>query len=171
METRVTKKVRAFILRNGKIAIMKFNDTGTFMLPGGKLEENETIIEALSREILEETGIKIEPNNLISDFHQQIFERDKQDENGDQYRSKIITTFYLIKTNKDFDYKKMRLSQKEKQNGVKPYWINPAILEYKINTAINKYRNEYFGRYAKEYLTAFNRFKEFEEGNNRELEK
>ena len=59
MKTIVIKKVRAFILRNGKIAVMKFNDTGTFMLPGGKLEKNETSIEALSREILEETGIEI----------------------------------------------------------------------------------------------------------------
>ena len=171
METRVIKKVRAFILRDGKIAIMQFNDTGTFMLPGGKLEGEENIEQALFREILEETGIKIEPDNLISDFHQQIFERDKQDENGEQYRSKIITTFYLVKTNEDFNIKKMKLSKKEEQNGVKPYWINPEILEYKVNTAINKYRNEYFGRYAKEYLTAFNRFKEFEKGNNRELEK
>ena len=65
----------------------------------------------------------------------------------------------------------MSLSQKEKQNGVRPYWINPAILEYRLNIAINNYRNGYLGRYAKEYLTAFNRFKEFEKGNNRELEK
>ena len=171
METRVTKKVRAFILRNGKIAIMKINDTGTFMLPGGKLEKNETSIEALSREILEETGIEIEPDTLITDFHQQTFERNKLDEKGKQYRKKTITTFYLVKTNKDFNSKKMKLSEKEKKKGVNLYWINPAILEYILNTAINKYRNEYFGRYAKEYLTAFNRFKEFEKGNNRELEK
>ena len=171
METRVTKKVRAFILRNGKIAIMKINDTGTFMLPGGKLEKNETSIEALAREILEETGIEIEPDTLITDFHQQTFERNKLDEKGKQYRKKTITTFYLVKTNKDFNSKKMKLSEKEKKKGVNLYWINPAILEYILNTAINKYRNEYFGRYAKEYLTAFNRFKEFEKGNNRELEK
>ena len=171
METRVTKKVRAFILRNGKIAIMKINDTGTFMLPGGKLEKNETSIEALSREILEETGIEIEPDTLITDFHQQTCERNKLDEKGKQYRKKTITTFYLVKTNKDFNSKKMKLSEKEKKKGVNLYWINPAILEYILNTAINKYRNEYFGRYAKEYLTAFNRFKEFEKGNNRELEK
>ena len=165
METRVTKKVRAFILRDGKIAIMQFNDTGTFMLPGGKLEKNENMIEALSREIIEETGIEIEPDNLIADFHQQINEKNRQDETGKQYKSKTITTFYLVKTNKDFDYKKMNLSPKEKQHGVKPYWINPAILEYKLNTAINKYKNEYFGRYAKEYLTAFYSFKEFEKSN------
>ena len=59
----------------------------------------------------------------------------------------------------------MKLSEKEKKKGVNLYWINPAILEYILNTAINKYRNEYFGRYAKEYLTAFNRFKEFEKSN------
>ena len=167
METRVTKKVRAFILRNGKIAIMKINDTGTFMLPGGKLEKNETSIEALSREILEETGIEIEPDTLITDFHQQTFERNKLDEKGKQYRHKTITTFYLVKTNEDFNFKKIKLSEKEKQNGVNPYWINPEILEYKLNTAINRHRDGYFGRYAKEYLIAFNRFKEL--GKKRDI--
>ncbi len=48
---------QAAIIRNkmGQILILKKNDS--WMLPGGRLEENETCAEGLLREIREETGI------------------------------------------------------------------------------------------------------------------
>ena len=55
--------VCAAIIRNEKIGIAKRKSkisNGIYEFPGGKVEDNETEIEALKREIKEECGIEIE---------------------------------------------------------------------------------------------------------------
>ena len=57
------KVVCAAIIRNEKIGIAKRKSkisNGIYEYPGGKVEDNETEIEALKREIKEECGIEIE---------------------------------------------------------------------------------------------------------------
>lgn len=51
--------VRAVLLRDEKIAIMHFQKTGIYMLPGGAIETDESILDALHREVQEETGSTI----------------------------------------------------------------------------------------------------------------
>ena len=68
MEIKNTRKVRAVLVREGKIAVIKAKKSGAFMLPGGKLDEGETYEETLRREILEETGIEIEFKNIEGPF-------------------------------------------------------------------------------------------------------
>ena len=63
---------------NTRILIVKRKEDeeihgGKWMLPGGKLEEDESLFDALKREILEETGIEIEnEKEYINDY---IFQR------------------------------------------------------------------------------------------------
>ena len=66
-------KVRALIQdQQGKYLLLKRNGTAKrngykWELPGGKLEKNESFQEALYREVLEETGIKIDTDlDIIS---------------------------------------------------------------------------------------------------------
>ena len=68
MEIKNTRKVRAVLVREDKIAVIKAKKSGAFMLPGGKLDEGETYEETLRREILEETGIEIEFKNIEGPF-------------------------------------------------------------------------------------------------------
>lgn len=52
--------VSVFIMKDGKIlGVPRRNDPNDFGLPGGKVEDNETEVEAAIRETLEETGIRI----------------------------------------------------------------------------------------------------------------
>ena len=71
------KVVCAAIIRNEKIGIAKRKSkisNGIYEFPGGKVEDNETEIEALKREIKEECGIEIENIQFfmkIKDFQEE----------------------------------------------------------------------------------------------------
>ncbi len=47
---------RAILRHHGQIAVMYAGKFGLYSLPGGGVEEGETVIAALNREIVEETG-------------------------------------------------------------------------------------------------------------------
>ena len=47
---------RAIIIEDGKILLSHETNGGTYMSPGGGLEENETNEQCVEREVLEETG-------------------------------------------------------------------------------------------------------------------
>ena len=51
--------VRAVIEKNGKILLVKKDNTDWYNFPGGKIEEHESKEEALKREINEELGVYV----------------------------------------------------------------------------------------------------------------
>lgn len=55
------------IIENDKneILLVKSRDKGIYTIPGGQVEIGENLIDALIREIKEETGIDVEVNKLI----------------------------------------------------------------------------------------------------------
>ncbi len=65
LQTQVTTQA---IIKNeiGEILLLRRNKPGGwFTLPGGTVEEGETVIQALEREILEETGSKLKTANPV----------------------------------------------------------------------------------------------------------
>lgn len=67
--------VGAMILKDGKVLLGKRNDDakkassdlhgeGTWTMPGGKLDFQETLLEGVCREIFEEIGVKINADKL-----------------------------------------------------------------------------------------------------------
>jgi|SRR3989344_1361733 len=59
--------VYAVIIKNGKILLCK-QTAGYYDFPGGGIEINETVDEALYREVWEETGFKIKKGKLLDCF-------------------------------------------------------------------------------------------------------
>lgn len=60
-------RVTGVVVENDRILLLNQDtDSGrSFSLPGGKLEEGETLAEALVREMKEETGLDVEPGRLL----------------------------------------------------------------------------------------------------------
>jgi|SRR3989344_5583693 len=70
-DKKIIIKVRAIILHNGKLLAVEHPHDKTFVaLPGGHLEWGEDLKECLSREIIEELGVKPDIGRL---FYVNIF--------------------------------------------------------------------------------------------------
>lgn len=63
--------VAAVIHHQGKFLFVEEIDNGkvVFNQPAGHLEENESLITAIKREVLEETGLALEPNYLCGIYY------------------------------------------------------------------------------------------------------
>ena len=55
--------VRALIQRDGLFAMQR-GKKGDYKIPGGGMDEGETIPQTLAREVLEETGLVIKPESM-----------------------------------------------------------------------------------------------------------
>ena len=56
--------VRAIIVRDGQIAMIKSEKEGYYKFPGGGIEPGESKLEALIRETQEESGLQIIPDSV-----------------------------------------------------------------------------------------------------------
>lgn len=63
----VTVRVTAVVIREGCILLVRqyVDSRREWSLPGGRLERGEQVGEALVREVEEETGIVVEPQDLL----------------------------------------------------------------------------------------------------------
>lgn len=63
----IRNSIKAIIIKNTKLLVTKMkHEQGMFYtLPGGKQEADELMLDALKREVLEETGFKVEPKSLL----------------------------------------------------------------------------------------------------------
>jgi ADP-ribose pyrophosphatase YjhB (NUDIX family) len=60
-------RVTGVVIEDDRVLLLN-QDTGTgrsWSLPGGKVEEGETLADALVREMREETGLDVEPGRLL----------------------------------------------------------------------------------------------------------
>lgn len=60
--------VAAVVVSEGRVLMMreaKRSCRGTWYLPAGRVEQNESLEEAVVREVLEETGLHFQPNSII----------------------------------------------------------------------------------------------------------
>ena len=80
MNNRPLVGVAIVIVRNGKVLLGKRKNAhgaGTWALPGGHLEFNESIEACARREVFEETGLKID-NIRFGPFTNDIFRKEKK---------------------------------------------------------------------------------------------
>ncbi|MBI4764298.1 MAG: NUDIX hydrolase [Deltaproteobacteria bacterium] len=69
----INVSVHAVIKDKDKVLLIKRSDTGFWAIPGGRVEKNETIDQAVRREIEEECGVRIEITGICGLFSNPIW--------------------------------------------------------------------------------------------------
>ena len=100
-----------------EVILMNLTNMHFHMLPGGGVDSNENIKEALYREIKEETGANVE---IISELGIVV-------ENLDQMKMKQITYFYLVKVVGEIKEPNFMPDELEQGYQVEWYSIDDAI--------------------------------------------
>ena len=61
--TEVVKRVKVLLVNSNNDVLLGYS-YNNYQFPGGHVEENETLVQAVNREILEETGIELNITNI-----------------------------------------------------------------------------------------------------------
>ena len=109
--------VRAVIINGDKILMAHLEKTDEYKFPGGGKNENETIEDAIKREVLEEVGYNvIKINEKIGTITEYAIAQE-----GGNNIFKMISEYYLVEIeNKQL---KQNLEEYEKDLLFKPCWI------------------------------------------------
>ena len=159
---RELKKVRAIILNSeGKALLVKY--TGLYMFPGGSIDEGESEKQALKREILEESGIEIQTNDIGEPFLQiQSLNKNYYDRVMKKDINRLTqTTYYALQTDSDIDETRKKLTESEKEKGHQISFTNLSVIQYLVET--NQTKNPKKKEFDKELLTALREFAKLQE--------
>lgn len=119
--TEVVKRVK-ILLVNSKKEILLGYSYNNYQFPGGHVEENENLIEAVYREIEEETGIFLDKDNTIKPFAVHYgYYKDWPSINKNR---KIEIYYYEIKTDKVPNLDNTKYTENEKEGNFQLRYIN-----------------------------------------------
>ena len=80
----VRKAVRCYLIKDNKVVVTKYKEknekSGYYDIPGGKIEDGETPVKTVIREMKEETGLDVQnlkyKGNMIIEYPSRIFDFD-----------------------------------------------------------------------------------------------
>lgn len=135
------KDIKEFVYRPRAIIINSNNEillgfcNHTYQFPGGFLEDNETLIEGLKREILEETGILLNDKEIIK----QICTIEYLNKNYPRKDNNRLTKFsyYYVVTDKKVNLNNTNFDEWEKKNNFKLKYVFISDFEKVLNETIN----------------------------------
>ena len=126
--------------------ILIANYAGVILLPGGKVDKNETIYKAIIRELSEELGQTYNPEELTFlttvNHYQKLYPKT----DGTQ-KNRLVVTHYFLGNYKQISQEYQRLTEKEKNAKFTLQLISLENLENLLLSNTNQNpRNEYFQR-------------------------
>ncbi|WP_028108932.1 NUDIX hydrolase [Ferrimonas futtsuensis] len=112
------KAVRAAILDGDQILLLYTERYEDYSLPGGGVDQGESLEQALLREVAEETGAA----NLTIIEELGLFEELRPWYKEDADNQRMLSYCYLCSADRDLG--ETRLEHYEQQNGMRPLWVN-----------------------------------------------
>ena len=153
--TEVVKRVKVLLLNSNNELLLGYSHNN-YQFPGGHVEENETLIQTINREILEETGIDLEVNN-IDPFACAIGYY--KDWPGIGKNRKIEIYYYEIKTDIKPNLENTNYTEHEKDGNFKLKYIPLTNIEEELKNNANIYGDK--RGITKEMLELLEVYKEF----------
>ena len=101
--TEVVVRTKALIINDNNIYLGYADNI--YQFPGGHLEANETINECLRREVMEETGIEINDNEISEPFLKIIYMNKDWPEVGKTNKKPDINKASYTESEKKYDFK------------------------------------------------------------------
>lgn len=94
------------VFHDGKVLLIKRGKTpgkGLYALPGGFVNQNETLLECALRELKEETGLVIKNDNIVSANNINVFFNGFFDKPNRSRRGRVITAMYRVNLPSNYD--------------------------------------------------------------------
>lgn len=113
-------RVKALVV-NEKDQLLLCRSNGCFAFVGGHVEQGESLADALAREVLEETGILVDFENVFPIG--ELVSYDKNYFNSGKVAKSTIT-YFVVKTDEEYDLKKQNLDSDEKEGNFEIVHIN-----------------------------------------------
>ena len=130
--------VAGIIIKDGKVLLIKRGKEpgyGKWSIPGGVVKLGEPLKDAVRREVLEETGLKVEPIEFVEVFERVI--RDKE--------SKIEYHYVLI----DFFCRYISGEAKSGTDALDTRWVIPEkISNYNMTTGTEEVIKKAFKKFS-----------------------
>lgn len=141
---------RGIIIKGCEILLSYETVTDQWMLPGGGVEENESLTECCVREIEEETGFLVQPSECALEI-------------DEYYENVRFISYYFFCTITGTTERK--LTEREKPFGLEPRWlsINTVMDIFSKHNSFYGVNEERRGLYLREY-TAFSELFTIEKG-------
>ena len=151
--TEVVKRVKVLLVNSNNDVLLGYS-YNNYQFPGGHVEENETLVQAVNREILEETGIELNITN-IEPFACAIgYYKDWPAEGKNR---KIEIYYYEVKTDEKPNLENTEYTENEKNGNFELRYIPLSDVENVLKTNAEEYGDE--NGIAREMIDLFGIYK------------
>ena len=120
--TEVLDKSR-IVLRNDDNEIVFTRFGRVYFLPGGKIEEGETPVDTIKREVMEETNINILLDDIEPFCVVKNYLRDYELKDG-SIVNRLLTTYYFTGFTSDDNIEYFNLTRVEKEDNLRGFFID-----------------------------------------------
>ena len=133
--TEVVKRVKVLLVNSNNDVLLGYSHNN-YQFPGGHVEDNETLVQAVNREILEETGIELNITN-IEPFACAIgYYKDWPAEGKNR---KIEIYYYEVKTDEKPNLENTEYTENEKDGNFELRYIPLLDVENVLKTNAEEY--------------------------------
>lgn len=133
--TEVVKRVKVLLVNSNNDVLLGYSHNN-YQFPGGHVEDNETLIQAVNREVLEETGIELNISN-IEPFACAIgYYKDWPAEGKNR---KIEIYYYEVKTDEEPNLENTEYTENEKDGNFELRYIPLSDFEDVLRANAEEY--------------------------------
>ena len=133
--TEVVKRVKVLLVNSNNDVLLGYSHNN-YQFPGGHVEENETLVQAVNREVLEETGIELNITN-IEPFACAIGYY--KDWPAEEKNRKIEIYYYEVKTDEKPNLENTDYTENEKDGNFELRYIPLLNVENVLRTNAEEY--------------------------------